>query len=341
MYDFSPIDYPPAVELYVPKSFEGRGYDRIGARSVIGDVNHITGTNGRIEHLHSLMAIGGDRHDDLLVDVVIGRDGRIGLLNHPFDTEDPARAPWVNNGPATALSDAGAAFVSRFGTAGLGRYLVSKAHICRADQGLTDAQFEASARLSAAIHQQVCCPWDRYPYNPLYSVELSFWHCDFGAGTCPGDAFRRRWAQALEDRVRALLKQAQTGVREDAIPPVVDSSMSLDLRYPPGWTEEVAREYFGELRYCGHDGAVQTMLFDPSHVICGEWLCQGWLDGDWPEAVVWVRAETGNGEGQDVVVFRGGKRLVRYGDDQPWRWERLRDPLGADHGRENAHALGT
>jgi hypothetical protein len=341
MYDFTPIDNPESVDLYVSKLSNKNGFDWVAFRTVIGDVNHVTRTNGRIEHIYGLMAPGGDREDDLLVDTVIGRDGRIGLLNDPFITKDEARASWVNNGPGTQLSLAGAQFVSRFGTVGLGRYLVSKAHICRADQDLTDAQFEASARVSAAIHQQACCPWDRFPFNPLYGLSLSFWHCAFGADACPGDVFQRHWAQPLEDRIRALLRRAQTGVAEDFTPPVAEVAALHDPRYPDGWSEAVARFRFGELRSCGPDGTVEVLTFDPTHVICNEWLCQGWHDGDWPEALIWIRAGTAEGGEADLVVFQGGKRLVRRGLHEPWRWERLGERTREARKREVDHALGT
>ncbi len=340
MYDFTPIDYPEWVDLYVPKPFDHDGFDWVASRVVIGDVNHLTRTNGRIEHFYRLMAPGGDREDDLLVDAVIGRDGQIGLLNYPFVTEDGARASWVNNGPGTQLSPAGAAYLSRFGTVGLGRHLVSKAHICREDQDLTDAQFEASARLSAAIHQQACCPWDCFPFNPLYGSVLNFWHCDFGFEACPGEAFQRRWSQPLEDRVRALLKEAQTGMVEDFSPPPMGRKPPAGVRYPDGWNADTARELFGEIDHCRADGTRCALTFDPGHVVCCEWLRFGWRTGELPVPLVWIEGEVLDGQRQDLVVFTGGNRLVRRGHGQPWRWERLGDRPGHRREGEVTRALG-
>lgn len=341
MYNFTPIEFPDAVELHVAKRPRSRGFDLVESRSVIGDVEHITRTNGRIEHLFNLMNAGGSREDDLLIDVAIGRDGRLGYFNQPFNTETQARVSWINIGPDTDLSSAGAAFVSRFGTEGLGRYLLSKAHICRGDQGLTDAQFEASARLSAAIHQQACCPWDHYPFNPRYGSILNFWHCDFGFEMCPGDAFQRRWARPLRKRVRALLRAAQTGVVEDFTSLPTDRQPSVGLRYPGGWNEATARRRFGELRHCKADGTQCVLTFDPHHVICCEWLRSGWLAGEWPEATAWIEVRMADGQVWDLAAFAGGRRLVRRGRGQPWRWEQAASRSGELQESEVSHAVGT
>lgn len=340
MYNFTPIDFPDGVNLPVIKDAASGGFDLVATRTIIGDVEHITRTNGQIEHLHQLMNVGGSR-DDLLVDAVIGRDGRIGYLNRPFGPETPARASWINLGLDAELSAAGAAFVSRFGTEGLGRYLLSKAHICRTDQGLTDAQFEASAQLSAAIHQQACCPWDQYPFNPLYGSILSFWHCDFGFATCPSDAFRRRWVRPLRERVRALLRAAQIGVVEDRTPYPWKNEPPVGPRYPDGWTESIARQRFGELRCSCADEASGVLTFDPQHIICCEWLRRGWLTAGWPEAVTWTATRTVDGQREDVVVFADGQRLVRQSQAAPWHWELAAQHIATWQDGEATHAVGT
>lgn len=344
MYNFTPIDFPDGVDLPVTKRPDSRGFDLVDSRFVIGDIEHITRTNGQIEHLFKLMDAGGARENDLLVDVVIGRDGRLGYLNQPFMTESLARASWINLGTDSSLSSAGAAFVSRFGTGGLGRSLLSKAHICHADQGLTDAQFESSSQLSAAIHQQACCPWDQYPFNPLYGAITNFWHGDFGFETCPGDAFQGRWACPLRDRVRALLRAAQTGIVEDFTPLPDGHDPAVGPRYPADWTEATARQRFGELQHCALDGTQCVLNFDPHHVICCEWLRLGWLTGDWPEASVWIEVPVADGQIQDLVIFAGGRRLVRYGQESPWRWERATtdtDVHGVHQEGEVADVVGT
>lgn len=341
MYDFTPMDFPDGVDLYVRKRPESRGFDVISSRSVVGDVEHITRTNGQIEHVHKLVSAGGLREDDLLLDAVIGRDGRIGYFNGPFLTDYEARASWINTGPDAHLSPTAGSFISRFGTEGLGRYLLSKAHICREDQGLTDAQFEASARLSAAIHQQACCPWDQYPFNPLYGSVLSFWHCDFGFDACPGDLFQRRWARPLRERVRALLRAAQTGVVEGFTSLLMDRDLSIPFRYPAGWDADTARLRFGELEHCRADGTRSVLTFDPRHVVCCEWLRYGWLEGAWPEPMIWIEVQTAEDQHQDLVMFAGGSRLVRRGREQPWHWERLGDSTGDAQEEAGSHALGT
>lgn len=263
-----PLPYPALVDLIVAKSRDGAGFDRVAARGplTVGSCNHITEGDASIEWYRDFFAVGGERHDDALVDVVIGRDGRIGLLN---DWRDPqrggTRAGWANGDDGRLYpKEVGIAWTERFGWT-VNQRLVSKEHVATPGQALTDAQMAASIALSAAVAQAARCPWDTYPLRDGVSVELRHHH--FARKGCPGEPFTSVYYPILVREVRAILERHQTaggGAAADAPP-----SRLAEVPLPAGVTEAGLRERFG-------DG------FDPNGPVTLLWLREGVRTGRFP-----------------------------------------------------------
>jgi hypothetical protein len=181
-----PYPFPPMERLICEKPYDGAGFDRVVPRGprIVGSCNHITDGRGSIESYSAFFSTGGERATDALVDTVIGRDGRIGLLNDWRDnTSGGTRAGWAN-GTANDLEADGVAFYRRYPL--INDVLVSKEHEGKAGEPLTKEQLTASIELSTAVAQSVKCPWDTYPYHPgLGGVNIELMHFWFARNRAP------------------------------------------------------------------------------------------------------------------------------------------------------------
>jgi len=311
---WDPVPYPPMVDLVVPKPWEGAGFDRCPFRGdrIVGVCDHITAGEGSIEFYGAFFATGGERAADALVDTVIGRDGRIGLLN---DWRDPrrggTRAGWANGG-SDGLEGRGIAFVRRLGTAAINERLVSKEHVAREGQAITDAQLAASIALDVAVLQAARVPWHEYPFaSALGGIAVDYDHADFARKRCPGEPWLGTYGPVKEREVRTGLAKAQTGSTNPgpppARPPLVEERLNLaDLGL-----------LFGTLARQGADGRVREYPFDPAGPISNAWLARARQEGVFPAAERWF--ERG---GKQFVTFGNGWVLFapRLDDKIHWRW---------------------
>jgi hypothetical protein len=327
-YNWDPIPYPPAVQMIVPKPRD-IGYTTVPSRQNVGLCRHATAGGGDIWGIHHYFT-GRDDPTGLrrLTDWVVDRRGQIGMLNNPRGT----RAPWANGGKGGLRGD-GAAFVRRFGHSAVNSILQSIEHVATTAQGPTDAQFEASARLQAAIHQDARTPWDQYPYNPKYGCAVDMEHWEFQTETeCP--FVLRDWTRRWQARVRGLLKAKQTEVsRIDAfvhdLPPAIDTPLNPavvgeGLGYPEGMDEDTATRLFGSLVRLNPDGSSETIGFDPQDAISNTWLQRGTRKQEFPAARHWFMAADDPANPAmiaDIVGFSNGWILGRANaEDASWQW---------------------
>jgi hypothetical protein len=319
--DWTPAPYPPMVDLVVSKPYDGAGFDRVRFRGdrIIGVCDHITDGDASIEFYAAFFGSGGERATDALVDTVIGRDGRIGLLN---DWRDPerggTRAGWANGG-SNGLEGRGVAFVRALGTAAINERLVSKEHVAREGQPITDAQLAASIALDVAILQERRVPWHEYPFSSaLGGIAVDYDHADFATKRCPAEPWRSTYGPIKEREVRAGLARAQTG-RVDPDPPVPDgdSEPVTNGRQPPILSDVALAALFGTLVRHLPDGSTRPYPFDPAGPISTAWLARCRRELLFPEADAWWSVGPAH-----FVRFANGWVLQTpaLGDRAGWRW---------------------
>jgi hypothetical protein len=323
--NWAPRPYPPMRRAIVSKPAEGAGFYRVAPRGprVAGCCNHITdGDPGgdEIEWYRRFFSTGGERAWDALVDVVIARDGEIGLLNDWRDTNrGGTRAGWANGG-VDGLEGDGIEFYRQYPA--INDVLVSKEHVARAGQALTDAQLEASIALSAAVAHNSGCPWHSYPRNPAkQNVVIEQQHRNFATKSCPAEPFISTHFPVLVREVKAQLTVWQTGSTNPGTspasgsPPVPAPLPPVEPSYPFGFTREAIEFFFGTLtRYDG-----ETFGFDPAGPISLLWLARCRAEGKFPEAESWSLFG-----GRDVVQWEGGWMAIRDGGGADpkavWTW---------------------
>jgi hypothetical protein len=316
---WAPMPYPPLVELIVSKPYDGAGFYRVAPRRprIVGSCNHITDGEGSIEWYARFFSTVGERARDALVDTVIGRDGRIGLLNDWRNPEKGGtRAGWAN-GTVDGLEGDGIAFYGAYPA--INDVLVSKEHVARAGQRLTDVQMEASIALSAAVAHNSGCRWDTYPRNPAKgNVVIEQQHRNFAPKSCPAEPFISTHFPVLVREVKAKLTQWQTGSTNPGTPsppPSPSPAPPPEPAYPFGFDREAIAFFFGTLtRYDG-----KTFGFDPTGPISLLWLARCRAEGTFPEAESWSLFG-----GRDVVQWEGGWMAIREGGDADpkavWTW---------------------
>ena len=210
---FGRVPQPSMITAIVDKAYDGAGYDSCKPRVCVGAVIHIwdgyllgSTEAEKIDYAHDFFSIGGERHDNALVDFVVTKGGTIGYLNDPFGTRRPWANGWGDEGPG--LEGDGIAFVQKFGAYGTNFNLASIEHEARCGEALTPAQFEASARLQAWLFDHAKVAWNTFPLNTIYGVVTSLWHSEFAKKDCPCQAVRNQTA-ALHARIVEILKQYQ------------------------------------------------------------------------------------------------------------------------------------
>lgn len=329
--DWTPVPYPPMVDLVVPKPYEGAGFDRVRPRRerIVGVCDHITAGEGSVEFYAAFFGTGGERATDALVDTVIGRDGRIGVLN---DWRDPARggtrAGWANGG-SNGLEGRGVAFVQALGPAAINERLVSKEHVAREGQPPTDAQMAASIALDVAILHERRVPWYEYPFSSaLGGLAVDYDHADFATKPCPGEPWRSTYGPIKEREVRAGLARAQTGQPDPSPPDPIPSDPGQSVPMPPSplgqvgadavaWDETVLAALFGTLTRHLPGGATRLYPFDPTGPISTAWLARCRRELLFPEADAWWTVGATH-----LVRFANGWLLATpvLNDRAAWRW---------------------
>lgn len=312
--NWAPLPWPAMRDAIVSKPYDGAGFNRVAARGprMVGSCNHITDGDpltDEIEWYRAFFSTGGERAEDALTDLVIARSGEIGLLN---DWRDPrrggTRAGWAN-GTTDGLEGDGIAFYQWYPA--INDVLMSKEHVARAGQPLTDAQMASSIALSAAQAQAVQCPWDSYPYHPgRHGVNIEQLHRNFAPKACPAEPFISTHYPVLLREVKAILAKHQTGSSNPGTP---SPQPEPEGGYPFGFGLEAMEWFWGELER--YDGA--TFGFDPQGPLSLLWLARCRVEGKFPEAESWMQFD-----GRDVVQWEGGWTAVRARDDgrATWTW---------------------
>lgn len=206
---------PAIIELICAKAGEGHGYSSVPPRQNVGVCEHITDGRGSVEFYHGFFSIGGERADDALVDFIVGRDGRIAMLNDWRGT----RSPWAN-GNTAGLEGDGPAFLAAFGVEAVNDRLVSIEHEGVASEDWTGAQWNASVALDAWLFDQMGVRYDSFPVNQRFGVVTHLFHSEFTdkAGNsldeCPG-----RYLKRNIDRIQAAIRAVMMAHQVTAAPP--------------------------------------------------------------------------------------------------------------------------
>lgn len=232
---FGRVQAPPIEELICPKPYEGAGFYRVAPRQNVGTCDHITAGRGSIDFYHRFFSTGGERATDALVDFVVDRSGRIGMLNDWRGT----RAPWAN-GNKLGMEGDGPAFYQRFGVEGIDQKLVSIEHEGTATEDWTPELWKSAVWLEAWLFDQMGVRHDSFPVNQHYGVVTAMFHSEFTnkggneLGECPG-VFLKQHVNEFHTDIRAMMKTAQTvvvPVPPDPPQPPVDTAAT-----PPDWFE--------------------------------------------------------------------------------------------------------
>src|SRR5690242_16207124 len=176
---------PPINKMICDKPYDGAGYNSCPPRVIVGVCDHITAGGGSIEFYHDFFNTGGERQYDALVDFVVGKDGRIAMLNDPWGT----RMPWANGG-SDGLEGDGPAFVKRFGVYGINFNLASVEHVGDGTTPWPQVQWDASVALDAWLFDRSGMRWDSFPVHQDYGVVTHLLHFEFATKPCPGPYLR-------------------------------------------------------------------------------------------------------------------------------------------------------
>ena len=314
-----PYPWPAMVDLVVAKPGERAGFDRCAPRGgrIEGFCTHITDgpPSQQIEFFRDFFGTGGARAWDALTDLVIGWDGRIGLLN---DWRDPARggtrAGWANGG-VDGLEGEGVAFYRRFPA--INEVLVSCEHAQKAGGPWSDAMIASSIEVRVAQAQALRVPAASYPVNPRTGLTVELQHRHFAAKSCPANPYVSTIDAAIKREVRAKLAAWQGGDAEPPAPepPATFTDFGMTLA-------QVANE-FGTLTRHNADGTTDALPFDPAGPVSLSWLRRCEREGVFPEAEemrLWDSAVRPGAEWW--VSFGNGWRLVKPAGDTraDWFW---------------------
>lgn len=325
-YTFGRIVHPPFVDLIVNNPY----WNDLGQRKPVGVCQH--SMVGSLRGSYNYINGGGGQ---ALWDYSIGgatdgeNDGVIWRHNDPRGR----RSGWANGG-SDGLEGDGPLFVRTLGINAINRDLVS---IERSDGGkyatqpMSPAQFEAMALLTAYWFDQAKVPWDKYPLNPNVGCVTHMIHKEFATKDCPFPPVYSE-IDRLQNRVRAILKSAQTEapVVEDVAPP--EPIVQDHERYPNGWKPADLKEQWGILPRINPGGSVTNLHFavtkNPIAAIANAWVARGAQDGikriaDLPRPQLWRVLETDHDTKSDIITFEGGRdawMLWRPHTRVPWTW---------------------
>jgi hypothetical protein len=322
---------------HVQKAWDGAGFTRVPPRAIVGSCEHRTEGNASIEWYWGFFGyqdtpngrIYGQRHGDALVDYIVDKQGRIGEFNDPFGT----RMPWAN-GATNGLEGDGPAFVRTLGVGAVNARLASIEIIGMPNDPFEGPQLEAVAHLMAWLHDHAKVPWDRFPLNPNVGCVTDLQHFEFtGKGgnspnECPGQGVRRR-TNDLQNRVRAIMKAAQTTVEEPTTPPP-DPVENPAHAWPNGWTTAGLVARFGFLVHENEavgsgDDRRTIAVFDPEGVISNAWVAKCVKEritevAELPAPLQWWTLNTKDQEPIEFVIFERGWRLQSIGTRGGWEW---------------------
>ncbi len=206
---FGNAKHPGYTDRQIPNN---TAWDDLGPRNIKAVCLHrmigtLWGTDGyfrggAISTALTDYGVGVAAHDE--------RPGEILMWNNPRGN----RAPWANGRVSSPYGD-GLAFYQKYGVNAVNRDVVS-IEISGTEYNVpVDAvAWQEIAKLVAYWADQSKVPHDTFPINPATGISFVLWHQEFTIGTgkiCPGPVVMT-YTPTLIQRVKALLKQAQTGV---------------------------------------------------------------------------------------------------------------------------------
>lgn len=318
---FGRVAHPPFRDRLIPDA-NTRAWDDLGPRKPVGAVMHTM--VGSLWGTDAYFRSGAPA----LTDYGIGGstdgpswDGVILRWNDPRGR----RSGWANGG-SDGLEGDGPLFVRTLGINAINRDLVS---IERSDgkdiaTPLSPKQFESLCQLTAYWFDQAHVPWDRFPVNPLVGegIVTHFLHKEFATKGCPWAAVERE-VDRIQDRVRAILKVAQTALDETPVQPPVEPVTPDHDWWPQGYGIAELRERFGHLTRHLPDGSTRRMGFDPVGVISNAWVARGVAEQldvrELPRGRDWWSHKTG-ATTVDIATFERGWTLLRPDPAVAWRW---------------------
>lgn len=324
---FGRVPHPPFVDLIVNNRF----WNDLGQRRPIGVCQHsMVGTlRGSYDYINT-------GSGQALWDYSVGgatdgaNDGVIWRHNDPRGR----RAGWANGG-SDGLEGDGPLFVRTLGVDAINRDLVS---IERSDGGnyqsqpISPKQFESIAQLTAYWFDQARVPWDQYPLNPNVGCVTHMIHKEFATKDCPFPPVYNE-INRLQDRVRAILKAAQTAAVDagNELPPAKPIEQDHE-RYPNGWKPADLKKQWGVLPRINPGGSITRLHFavtkNPIAAIANTWVQRGAADGitkigDLPKPQVWQVIQVDEDTKSDLITFEGGRdawMLFRPHTRVPWTW---------------------
>lgn len=310
-----PYPWPKMVDLIVTKPGERAGFDRCQLRAgrIAGKCTHITDGEASIEWYRDFFSTGGERAWDALTDFVLGRDGRLGLLN---DWRDPnrggTRAGWANGG-VDGLEGIGIAFYRAFPA--INEVLLSVETVARDGQAWTDAQLEIHIEMSVAIAQnEAKIHYSTYPVKDGVDREQS--HYNFATKRCAGEPYRSTYREVIIREAREKLAAWQGGAPLPEPEPV--------LTYTDyGLTLETVANLFGTMDRYNEDGSIEELPFNPTGPLSMLWLKRAEEEGNFPEAESIQLLDSTLTEGRDwLATFEGGwVAILPAGDTRAsWVW---------------------
>jgi hypothetical protein len=309
------------VDLIVQKPAENAGFTRCAFRRPLIQAfcTHITDgpPSQTIEYFATFFGTGGARAWDALTDLVIGFDGRIGLLN---DWRDPNRGGtragwangWGNEGPG--FENGGQEFYRRFPDINV--VIVSCEHAQKAGGKWSDAMVASSIEIRTAIAQELKIPAASYPLNPRTGLSVEQQHRNFAQKSCPAEQYISTHSKVILAEVKKKLLAWQGG--EVDFPPVDPVQTYTHF----GFRLEDVEEFFGSMTRYNQDGTVDELPFNPEGQLSLFWLKRCEQTGVFPEAerIWYTDAEFVEGT-ETWASWEGG--LTAYmgaGERSAWAW---------------------
>jgi len=319
---FGRVVHPPFRDRLVPDSAT-RAWDDLGPRKPVGAVIHTM--VGTLWGTDAYFRSGAPALTDYGIGGSTDRpewDGVILRWNDPRGR----RSGWANGG-SDGLEGDGPLFVRTLGVAAINRDLVS---IERSDgkditTPLSPKQFESICQLTAYWFDQAAVPWDQFPLNPHVGsgIVTHFLHKEFATKGCPWAAVEGE-IDRIQDRIRAILKSAQTGTDDSQTQPPVEPIRPDHAWWPQGYDTVALRDRFGTLTRHLPDGKSRKMDFDPTGVISNAWVARGVAERltaqHLPRARDWWTHPTGTGGQVDLITFDRNWLLLRPDTEVAWRW---------------------
>lgn len=346
---FGNVPHPPFIDRLIPDA-QTRAWDDLGPRKPVGVCQHsmvgsLWGTDGWFRRGGASTgltdygiggATDGPEWDGVILrwNDPLGRAATVHLKDNEYVavgtpgakelSVSANRAGWANGG-SDGLEGDGPLFVRTLGIAAINRHLVS---IERSDGGDTSTpmsakQFESVCALTAYWFDQAHVPWNAFPLNPAHGIVTHMLHYEFATKSCPHPPVTSR-IDEIQNRVRQILKAAQTGSEQPApVPPSNLVTVDHDS-WPADYQLSLLNERFGRLIRHAPDGNERRFGFNPNGVISNAWAARCAAErlsvSQLPAARDWWTHPNGNDGHVDLIVFDRGWLLLRSAVDRAWRW---------------------